>query len=352
MHYGILYSKRILFVLWRQVKMKTTSYKYFTSVIEHLIKLGIEEARINRLFFESTGTDIISIKTGFRIDYNLYEAILELGAMLSDDPLFGFHLGKNIKSADFGALGYLVETSENLRQAIQSLMQFDTLVADIGKTQLQSSAKQSTIIWQPFNNQNRQVILRNITAWIATVRLLIDENLKPLSINFSFSLNTTEHNELTRWFSCPVYTSQKNNSIAFPNEFFELEITSKNKQMFNELLRISELQLIEFSGMQPMKIRIKNLLNNKHTLENVSLQHVASSLNMSIRNIQRKLKLEDTNFSQLLDEERQYRIKHLLKNMPLGHVATQLGYAEQASLNKAFKRWFGCSPRAFIKQDN
>ncbi|MDG1752200.1 MAG: helix-turn-helix transcriptional regulator, partial [Thalassotalea sp.] len=117
-------------------------------------------------------------------------------------------------------------------------------------------------------------------------------------------------------------------------------------------LRMSELQLIELSRLQPIKIRVKKLLNNKASLEQVSLAQIASSLNMSMRNLQKKLKREDTSFSKLLDEERQHRIKYLLKKIPLGHVATQLGFAEQASLNKAFKRWFNCSPREFMQVKN
>ncbi len=329
--------------------MNTISFKYFISVVEHLKKLGIGEAKINQFLLTSMETDLKNVEPDIRIDYDLYESILDFGAKLSQAPLFGFYLGKSIKSADFGALGYLVETSENLKQAIQSLMQFDALVADIGKTQLQTSTNQSKITWQPFKNNNRQVILRNITAWVATVRLLINEDLKPMSVSFSFQLNKSEHCELSNWFSCPVYTQKEENSIVFPNEFLELAVTSKNKQIFNELLRMSELQLIDLSCKYSIKIRVKKLLNNKATLEKVSLLHVASSLNMSIRSIQKKLKLEHTNFSQLLDEERQYRIKYLLNKAPLGQIATQLGFAEQASLNKAFKRWFNCSPREFIQ---
>jgi AraC-like DNA-binding protein len=329
--------------------MNTTSFKYFISVIEYLKKSGIEEKKINQFLLVTMGTDLNRIESDIRIDYDLYESILDLGAELCQTPLFGFHLGKSIKSADFGALGYLVETSENLKQAIQSLMQFDTLVADIGQTQLLTSAKQSTITWQPFKNKNRQVILRNITAWVATVRLLIEEDLKPLSVGFSFHLNESELRELTCWFSCPVHALMESNSIVFPNEYFDLVLTSKNKQIFNELLRMSELQLIELSRMKPIKIQVTKLLNHKPSLENISLQHVASSLNMSIRNIQKKLNLENTSYSQLLDQERKNRILYLLNKVPLGQIATQLGFAEQASLNKAFKRWFNCSPRKFIQ---
>ena len=162
--------------------MNTISFKYFISVVEHLKKLGIGEAKINQFLLTSMETDLKNVEPDIRIDYDLYESILDFGAKLSQAPLFGFYLGKSIKSADFGALGYLVETSENLKQAIQSLMQFDALVADIGKTQLQTSTNQSKITWQPFKNNNRQVILRNITAWVATVRLLINEDLKHLEI--------------------------------------------------------------------------------------------------------------------------------------------------------------------------
>ena len=72
----------------------------------------------------------------------------------------------------------------------------------------------------------------------------------------------------------------------------------------------------------------------------------AERLNMSGRNLHRKLAEEGTSFKELQDEIRQdLALRYLgMSGMSLNEIAFNLGFIDQSSFNRAFKRWTGGSP--------
>lgn len=74
---------------------------------------------------------------------------------------------------------------------------------------------------------------------------------------------------------------------------------------------------------------------------------VAQGLRCSKRTLRRQLALEGAHFQALSDAERSQRARQWLEGSTheLHTVATALGYSEPAALIRAYKRWFGVTPR-------
>ena len=84
---------------------------------------------------------------------------------------------------------------------------------------------------------------------------------------------------------------------------------------------------------------------------------IAKALNMSLRNLQRKLKQEGTTFRQLVDDiRRQLATQFIQENSrSIGEISYNLGFSEPANFTRAFKSWTGISPKQYrqaIKQGN
>jgi AraC-like DNA-binding protein len=81
----------------------------------------------------------------------------------------------------------------------------------------------------------------------------------------------------------------------------------------------------------------------------LDLDYAARALGMSRRTLQRRLAASGTALQALVDEARRDKAEQLVTggHFTLGEVAAQLGFAEQASLSRAFRRWFGSSPSAW-----
>ncbi len=98
--------------------------------------------------------------------------------------------------------------------------------------------------------------------------------------------------------------------------------------------------------------KIRKVLNESDN-QLPTLDAVAEQLFSTPWTISRKLKKEGTSFQTLVDEIRINRASHLLLNsdLKISDIAQQLGYSDVSSFRRAFKRWFGISPRLFRNQE-
>jgi AraC-like DNA-binding protein len=78
------------------------------------------------------------------------------------------------------------------------------------------------------------------------------------------------------------------------------------------------------------------------------LEKVASNLGMSDRTLARRLSEEGTSYAAILNELRRDLSARYLKDpaLSLNQIAWLLGYSMVTSLNHAFRRWTGSSPKA------
>ena len=330
--------------------MASVSNAYLHSVLAFLNEQGIATTEIKY--------DITQL-TSERIAMQTYVDLLNFGAERTELSLFGFELGKHIQARDYGVLGYLVESCENLAQAIDVLMRFDALVADIGQTQLSATDTFAHLDWRPLSIDCKQMVLRNTTAWIATVRKILGETLSPHQVTFSFDLSAQEVKQLKVWFNCKVITKTNENRISFDKTLLALPFTSENKAMFLALVKLSETELSQSKLTQSelsqtirnsnIKQQVATLLNATSNLQGCDQKRIAEALFMSARTLQRKLKAEQASFSDMLEAERKSRLDNLLKHNTIAQTAYELGFVEQSSFTHACKKWFGITPLAYQK---
>jgi AraC-like DNA-binding protein len=116
-------------------------------------------------------------------------------------------------------------------------------------------------------------------------------------------------------------------------------------------LRVPELTGNRRRPMDPASIVRKAVRNMQDILDlkRPSAIDVADSLGITLRTMQRKLKLWGTTYEELLAE---FLMLHAAHDLRLsGHsvtdVAFNLGYSDSGHFARAFKRWTGYTPRDF-----
>ncbi|MDX1694660.1 MAG: helix-turn-helix transcriptional regulator, partial [Ketobacteraceae bacterium] len=75
----------------------------------------------------------------------------------------------------------------------------------------------------------------------------------------------------------------------------------------------------------------------------------ARRVNMSTRTLHRRLEARGLNFQMLLGKTRRQLAQHYLSDtgLSLSEVAFLLGYSEQSAFNRAFRQWFGATPKGY-----
>ena len=104
----------------------------------------------------------------------------------------------------------------------------------------------------------------------------------------------------------------------------------------------------------PLAFAVRSQLADAVSAGQFSAEHIAEQLGLPLRTFQRRLSEEQVSFQDLLDSYRQSQAMKMLahENVTMAEVAYALGYHEQSSFNRAFKRWTGKTPRAWLAEKN
>jgi AraC-like DNA-binding protein len=80
---------------------------------------------------------------------------------------------------------------------------------------------------------------------------------------------------------------------------------------------------------------------------------IAKTLNMNTATLRRRLRAEGSSYQQLKDDiRRDTAIYHLGRgNASMDQVAECVGFSEPTSFFRAFKRWTGVTPRAYMSKN-
>jgi AraC-like DNA-binding protein len=111
------------------------------------------------------------------------------------------------------------------------------------------------------------------------------------------------------------------------------------------------LTLARIPHCDGVSARVINALHLRVGHTELSIERIASDLNLTKRTLQRRLQDQNTNFAQLRDDLRfHYAIKYLIDDqLSVDRVSRALDFSDRTSFTNAFKRWTGLSPSAFRK---
>ena len=263
---------------------------------------------------------------------------------------YGLSAHKFVGPTTFHALGIALWSSSTLKDALQSLARYGKVL----------------------NNASVKSFDETDDSWCLTVSVLLDGNNEPMiayqDLDGFFSAIITicrtiyrqEYNpvllEMQRqrpqndsahedFFRCPVSFSASDNRMFF------------DKQSINSPLMASDpdtaRQSVELSARRLAILEKDNLTNHVYlqlldTLPSgkINESEIATRLNITLRQLQRKLSDEGNNFRTILDRTRkELALKYIRNtNIPLTEISYLLGFTEAANFSRAFKRWSGESP--------
>ncbi len=89
------------------------------------------------------------------------------------------------------------------------------------------------------------------------------------------------------------------------------------------------------------------------TSEGRAQELVAEQLHMSVATLRRRLTEQNTSFRHILDKVHgEQAVNYLQEHISPKDIAERLGYSDVRSFKRAFKRWYGLSPAAYITEQN
>jgi AraC-like DNA-binding protein len=280
-----------------------------------------------------------------------YVSLFEAAAELAGDPLLGLALSATAGPETLGALGFLFLSSETLGQGLTNLCRYVSAVQDATANAVEVEGGLATIVYQISDDRiapRHQDAEYSLGVIIRLVRAYAKGRCDPMEVHLEHGPKAPRRS-YEHAFGCPVYFRQTRNAVVL--NAADLDIRSV--ALSDALAEILETQLRDRvesrSRMQSVGDRVLGALTPTSIQQKVSFGHLAQEMRISPSTLYRRLNSENKSFQRLLNDRREALAKRLLANsrMSIAEIASVLGYAENASFTRAFRRWTKVSPRQY-----
>ncbi|MCC6898360.1 MAG: AraC family transcriptional regulator [Polyangiaceae bacterium] len=155
--------------------------------------------------------------------------------------------------------------------------------------------------------------------------------------------------EHERLFACPIEFGASRTRMSIAREAWDTPAQHPHFGMLEVLAQHADLLLEKLPKGPGLVERTRRAISGQLRGGEPSLEEVAASLAMTPRTLQRHLRELGYSFNALADEVRQGAAGLYLQqpDIAIAEVAYLLGFADQSTFNRAFKRWYGVTPKQY-----
>jgi AraC-like DNA-binding protein len=190
-----------------------------------------------------------------------------------------------------------------------------------------------------------------LAAVFLRTRVATNQRYPLVRVDFSHPRpsNIREHERI---FECPVGFGADACRLVIAREVWDTARTGGDPALFSVLETHAKMLLDQVPPPDDILARLRKAIDAELRGGDPSLESIARQLAMSGRTLQRRLKDQGVVFNDVLDELRFKAAKSYLAQRDVAgtEVAFLLGFAEQSSLNRAFKRWSGQTPTEYRRR--
>lgn len=329
------------------------------SILPGLLEVSLRSAMDIPALFERLGIDVEIVGRNDRfislrqLDELLYSAFME-----SDDPLFGLCIGADNHYGNLDLLGNLMATSETLEAGLTMLFQYKDLLVPYLDFQLGREGENACLSVETGSGGLRFTETRIHNDLVMSTIVAIGRSLlagdMPLN-KVMFQHAEPGSDELLRYqqfFQCPLVFSAAANAIVFPQSLLAAPMPRAFLKYNERLKRSADQVMLGLSRAAGVSGKVLLRMQGMLGQSDITIDAVAASLAMSPRTLQRRLQEEGTRFAILRDQvKHRYACQALqARECDMGQLSQQLGFSDTANFYHAFKRWQGCAPGEYRRQ--
>jgi AraC-like DNA-binding protein len=328
---------------------------FAAAFLEYATQRGAERAQL----LEACGlAEVDLVDQDTRIPVAAYQALIAAGIAASCDTALLLRHTLDSKLETISVVGQIMHSSQSLRHSIQHLNRYVQLMAEVDIIDAQDRyelLERNGQVWIvdhiAVTGQEYIGLEASFARFIGEFRRSFPEI--PFAIEMEVMFPPPPHaGEYPDLFRIPVRFNATRNALRIdpiwltshsefePGHAYAFGIFTRHADALVETLERSE----RFSDQVEAAI-----LPDLHE-GSLSMDSVARSLGMSRQTLYRRLKAEGITFAEIHDGlRRRMALDYLTaRKVSVNEAAYLLGFSEASSFVRAFKRWTGQSPTAYL----
>jgi AraC-like DNA-binding protein len=314
---------------------------------------AVERAGGSReLFLQTAQVDPQLLEdTNARLPVLEYLRVIDAALQVSNDPALGLHMGERTSPAMFDLFGYLVGQAGTLRQAFETILRYSRLAAEGHEPQLSEADETASIRFPLLVGDAAAVRLTAefaMTGLLSQLKLCAGESARPSRVLFGYEAPAYLA-EYQRIFGAAAQFGHSSTEMEFPSEWLDRAQPYRSPDLYALLKEEAERALSRLDRDAPWSERIALLLASRSPSQLPTMEGMASELGVSVRSLRRWLQSEGSNYADLVDRARTAAAKRMLGDprASIQEVAFAMGFADQTTFHRAFKRWTGQTPKQY-----
>jgi AraC-like DNA-binding protein len=272
------------------------------------------------------------------------------------DPCLGLKAAAFVQPATFHGLGMAMLASQDLGDALHRSARFSRIVSNAADLFIEPDPRglKQVLRWHaevPAVAEAIDLIMAS-TLKMGMLLLGMEQNApRPLELRLRRNATPAMRAEFEAHFGCPIWFEDQEDSLLVPQEWVERPLPMANPQ----LARQNDLVVMEYLGRfdgASLAEKVRAELIARLPAGEPPRGEVAAALHLSEKTLQRRLRDEATSYQQVLDEVRRELAQQYLREGPVSvcEITFRLGFSDQSSFTRAFRRWTGLTPGEFRSQ--
>ena len=268
------------------------------------------------------------------------------------DPTLPTRAGFAVPFSEFGVLDHLVDSASTVGEGLLILNQFFWLVSS--NSPLHFSHDPHDWLWVDDDPNEPSSFIAG--QWRLALILQRYRSRVPTFAVEEVHLSQSVKGSAARFeelWGVPVVLGQSRSGMRLTDGVWTTANSNANPGLQRALLSVAEQVEIKQFEEAPLVYALRTKLPEALEQGAYSAEDLAAALGLSKRTLQRQLLAENVTFQDLLDIYRQEQAVLMLQNgeRNMSRVAYALGYHEQSSFNRAFRRWTKQSPSTWLQSN-
>lgn len=274
----------------------------------------------------------------------------QLAVQASGDPAIGLRVSRFVSPTTFHALGYALVASGTLHEVFERIVRYHQVVSDALTLDLRQTGERYQFRFRIPEGSPApadEAIDAFAAIYVRTCRNRLGRDYAPLAVY----LQRAEPLDPQPWhevFRAPIFFAAEENLLEFACADFDSPLEDGNPELAEHNEAVLKRTLEQ---LQPLtwERRVRTAIEAQLPDGEPSAEHIAQTLHMSLRSLQRHLADEGFRFDLLLNQCRQNLAMQHMRDprSSLSEIAYLLGFADTSSFSRAFKRWTGQTPSQY-----
>lgn len=287
---------------------------------------------------------------------DLMDIACDSAVLVANDPLFCFKAGKKMRPSHLGVVGHMLLCCRTVEEVALLITRYSRLISNGAEFEVRSHQGKLSLIIQVAANRNKENCRTSqdysVGGWISMCQWLGGEKMSPRHM-LLMGTEEVSYDSIREELGCDI-------RFGGTQAVIELDAGERsfNLRSVDPVLR----ETVEAALQKRLSLLENHRQQNDAELEKIvdlicrelpdgppGLQSVAAGIGQTPRQLRYTLLNKNTSFKQLVESSRRsMALKHIADpDLPLAEVALLLGFSDQTTFHRAFKRWFNKSPGDF-----